>query len=175
MEGEKHQCGRDTLICCLSQASSQSPGPQPRPVPRLGIKPRPFSSQASTESTEPHQPELFFFFCCLKIPFSISFIVDLVVAVSQFLFVWECCYLTFSLGGFSHWVWNSRLAVIFFPHIRDTVLLCSGSHPGFCVTLTAVLWRLTLTYRPLPQLLLRFSVFSFCDISGSGFLLIYSV
>ena len=44
---------------CLLCTSYQGPGPQPRHVPWLGIKlAEPFGSQASTRSTEPHQPEL---------------------------------------------------------------------------------------------------------------------
>ena len=32
-EEEKHQCGRETLVGCLSHAPNWGPGPQPRHVP----------------------------------------------------------------------------------------------------------------------------------------------
>ena len=51
-EGEKNQC------VVASHASSWGLGPQPRHVPRLEIKPATFCSQASTQSTESHQPGL---------------------------------------------------------------------------------------------------------------------
>ena len=38
-EGEKHQCGRDTWICCLLLVPSWGPGLKPRHVPWLGIEP----------------------------------------------------------------------------------------------------------------------------------------
>ena len=38
-EGEKHWCVRDTLIGCLLHISNWGPGPQPRHVPWLGVKP----------------------------------------------------------------------------------------------------------------------------------------
>ena len=41
-EGEKHQCARDTLICCLLHGPNWGPGPQPRHVPWLGIEPAAF-------------------------------------------------------------------------------------------------------------------------------------
>ena len=49
--------GRETSMCdCLSHTLHWGPGPQPRHVPCLGNEQWPFSSQASTPSTEPHQP-----------------------------------------------------------------------------------------------------------------------
>ena len=38
-EGEKHWCVRNTSIDCVSHAPNQGPGPQPRHVPWLGMKP----------------------------------------------------------------------------------------------------------------------------------------
>ena len=49
--------GRETSVCgCLSRAPSWGPDPQPRHVPWLGIELATFGLQASTPSTEPHQP-----------------------------------------------------------------------------------------------------------------------
>ena len=51
--------GRETSMCgCLSHTHNQGPGLQPRHVPWLGIE-RPFGSQAGVQSTEPHQPGLY--------------------------------------------------------------------------------------------------------------------
>ena len=38
-EGEKDQCVGDTVTGCLSHAPKERPGPQPRHVPWLEIKP----------------------------------------------------------------------------------------------------------------------------------------
>ena len=49
-KGKKHRCARDVRdawIGCLSHVPNWGPGPQPNQ--------RPFSSQATTQPTEPHQ------------------------------------------------------------------------------------------------------------------------
>ena len=45
------------LVVSLSPPTGE-PGPQPRRVPRQGLKRQPFGSQAGAQSTEPHQPGL---------------------------------------------------------------------------------------------------------------------
>ena len=54
-DGEKHQCVRDTSISCLSQTLNQRPG-NPGMCPNWELNQWPFCSQASAQSTEPHQP-----------------------------------------------------------------------------------------------------------------------
>ena len=50
-KGEKHQC-----VGCLSCASHQGPGLQPRQVPWLGIEPETLWFAACAQSTALHQP-----------------------------------------------------------------------------------------------------------------------
>ena len=45
-------------IHCLSHAPNRGPGPQARLVPQQGMDQQPFGSQASTQSTKPHNPGL---------------------------------------------------------------------------------------------------------------------
>ena len=49
---------------CLSRAPNWGPGLQPRQCPEWESNPLPSGSQSSTQSTEPHQPELIDF--CFK-------------------------------------------------------------------------------------------------------------
>ena len=58
-EGEKHWCARDTSIGCLLHASAGDLACNPGMHPDWESKWRPFGSQASTQSTELHQPGLF--------------------------------------------------------------------------------------------------------------------
>ena len=55
-EGKKHQCVRDISIGCLSLAPTRDPVHNPGMCPDWEVNQRPFSLQASTQSTEPHQP-----------------------------------------------------------------------------------------------------------------------
>ena len=48
------------MCACLTHAPYWEPGLQLRYVPKLGIKPGPFGSQAGAQSIESHQPELRF-------------------------------------------------------------------------------------------------------------------
>ena len=51
---------------CPSCAPYWGPGPQPRHVPLLGIKPVTFCFSAHTQSTEPHQPGLMYSYNAIK-------------------------------------------------------------------------------------------------------------
>ena len=64
---ERREKGRERNINmremgCLLHTPDWELGLQPRHVPWLGIEPVIFGSQAGTQSTEPHQPGLFFIF-----------------------------------------------------------------------------------------------------------------
>ena len=56
-EGREGERGRETSMCgCLSCTPYWGPGPQPRHVPWLGIKPATLWFAARAQSTELHQP-----------------------------------------------------------------------------------------------------------------------
>ena len=55
-EGEKHQC---VVASCVSPTGDLVHNPDM--CPEWELNQQPFGSQAGTQSTEPHQPALFFF------------------------------------------------------------------------------------------------------------------
>ena len=55
-ERERSTDVQQTSLPSLSPAPNWGSGPQPRHVPQPGIEPATFGSQASAQSTEPHQP-----------------------------------------------------------------------------------------------------------------------
>ena len=59
---EKQQCARESSIGCLLPTSKSGPGPQPRHVPRLGIKPAAFQFivQCSTHWATPARDRNYF-------------------------------------------------------------------------------------------------------------------
>ena len=67
-EGE-HQWARETLISCLSHTPNWGPGPQPRLVPSLGIKPATFwfAGRCSVHwATPARAPISFLFLVCFR-------------------------------------------------------------------------------------------------------------
>ena len=69
-EGER---GRETLMCgCLSSTPYWGPGPHPGMCPDWESNQQPFGSQASTQSSEPHQPRLYFFKNYCGFPFLLT-------------------------------------------------------------------------------------------------------
>lgn len=100
------------------------------------------------------------FFFCLKMPFSISFSMDLLVAVSQLSLVWECCYLTFNIEEYSHWLWNSRCQLFSFFIMKmlfHRLLVSMLAFENSAISNSCSFESYPL-YRPLLQLLLWFSL-----------------